>query len=82
VWVFTAGAAFLDLAMIVIVLAVFGASDIGSGGEASAILATALGALFLLLGVMAVLSKESSEKDAAQRQRAQRSLRRRCRGCS
>ena len=72
VWVFTAGAAFLDLAMIVIVLAVFGASDIGSGGEASAILDTALGALFLLLGVIAVFSKESPEKDAAQRQRAQR----------
>jgi hypothetical protein len=71
VWVFTAGAAFLDLLVIVIVLVVFGASDLGSGGDASAILDTSLGALFFLLGVMAVFSQESPEKDAAQRQRAQ-----------
>jgi hypothetical protein len=54
VWVFTTGAAFLDLLIIVIVLIVFGTSDLGSGGNGSAI-----------------LSHESPEKDAAQRQRAQ-----------
>jgi hypothetical protein len=71
VWVFTAGAAFLDLLIIVIVLIVFGTSDLGSGGNASAILDTVLGALFFALGVVAIFSHESPEKDAAQRQRAQ-----------
>jgi hypothetical protein len=72
VWVFTAGAAFFDLLIVAIALVVFGAADIGSGGDASAILDTVLGALFLLFGVMAIFSKESPEKDAAQRQRAQK----------
>jgi len=72
VWVLTAGAALLDLVIIVIAVVVFGASDVGSGGDASAILDTILGALFLALGVMAVFSHESPEKDAAQRERAQR----------
>jgi hypothetical protein len=72
VWVFTAGAAFLDAVVIAVVLVVFGASAIGSGGEASAILDTVLGALFLLLGVAAIFSKESPEKDAKQRDRAMR----------
>jgi hypothetical protein len=72
VWVFTAGAAFLDAAIIAIVLVVFGASAIGSGGDASAILDVILGALFLLLGVSAIFAKESPEKDAKQRERAMR----------
>jgi len=72
VWVFTAGAAFLDVIVILIALAVYSSSDVGSGGDASAILDTILGALFLALGVMAVFSHESPEKDAAQRERAQR----------
>lgn len=71
VWVFTAGAAFLDILIIVIALVFFGASDVESGSDASAILDTILGALFFALGVVAIFSHESPEKDAAQRQRAQ-----------
>ena len=41
VWVLTAGAAFLDVVIIVIALAVFGAADLQSGGDASAILVEA-----------------------------------------
>ena len=68
---FTAGAAFLDILIIVIALVFFGASDVESGSDASAILDTILGALFFALGVVAIFSHESPEKDAAQRQRAQ-----------
>ena len=52
-------------------LVFFGASDVESGSDASAILDTILGALFFALGVVAIFSRESPEKDAAQRQRAQ-----------
>jgi threonine/homoserine/homoserine lactone efflux protein len=72
VWVFTAGAAFLDAVVIGVALVVFGAAAIGSGSDASAILDVVLGALFLLLGVSAIFSKESPEKDAKQRERAMR----------
>src|SRR5215216_2426489 len=72
VWVLTAGAAFLDGVVIAIALVVYSASDLGSGGDASAILDAVLGGLFVALGVMAVFSHESPEKDAAQRQRAER----------
>jgi len=70
VWVFTAGAAFLDAAVIAVVLVIFGASDIG-GGDASAYLDIALGALFFLIGILAIFQHGSPEKDAKQRQRAQ-----------
>ncbi len=72
VWVFTAGAACLDVIVILIAIAIFDASGLESGGDASAILDTILGALFLALGVAAVFSHESPEKEAAQRERAQR----------
>ena len=72
---------FLDILIVVIALVVFGAADIGSGGDASAILDTVLGALFLLLGVMAVFSRESPEKDAAQRQQSPQSTSVRPRVC-
>jgi len=72
VWVFTAGAALLDAVMIVIALVLFDASDLKSGGDASAILDAALGALFLVVGLVAIFSHESPEKDAKQRQRALR----------
>jgi hypothetical protein len=70
VWVFTAGAALLDAVMIAIALALYNASDLGSGGDASAILDILLGALFLGVGIVAIFSHESPEKDAKQRQRA------------
>jgi threonine/homoserine/homoserine lactone efflux protein len=71
VWVLTAGAAFLDAVVIAIALVVYNASGVGSGGDGSAILDTVLGGLFLALGVMAIFSHESPEKDAAQRKRAE-----------
>jgi hypothetical protein len=72
VWVFTAGAALLDALVIAVALVVFGASDLESGGDASAYLDVALGGLFFLVGVLAIFQRESPEKNAKQRQRAQR----------
>ena len=65
---FAAGAAFLDIAVAVIVLA-SGAFD--SGGDAGAIVDVALGVLFAGMGLLAVFSTESPEKDAARRARAE-----------
>jgi hypothetical protein len=72
VWLFSAGAALLDVVVIAIALVLYNASDLQSGGDGSAILDCLLGALFLGVAIMAVFSHESPEKDAKQRERAMR----------
>jgi small-conductance mechanosensitive channel len=71
---FTAGAATLDLVFAVALLAIANASGaFGSGdSEAGAIVDIVLGSIFLLLGVVAVFSKDDPEKQAAQRERIRR----------
>ena len=71
VWTFTAGAAFLDVVLIVVVLAVLAATGADDGGDASAYLDVGLGALFLAMGLLALFSKDSPEKDAARQARAE-----------
>jgi Sap, sulfolipid-1-addressing protein len=71
VWTFTAGAAFLDVILIVVVLAVLAATGADDGGDASAYLDVGLGALFLAMGLLALFSKDSPEKDAARQARAE-----------
>jgi hypothetical protein len=72
VWTFAAGAFVLDALIVNIAWAVFGSADLSSGGDASAIIDTVLGTLFLTLGVVAVFAHDSPEKDAARRARADR----------
>lgn len=82
-WIFTAGAAALDVVLAVVLLAVANASGaFGEDGnsEAGAVVDVVLGAVFLALGVIALLSHESPEKDAAQRERIQRAAARGLRG--
>ena len=67
-WTFTAGAATLDIAFAVIVLA-SGAFD--DGGDAGAIVDVLLGVLFAAIGLLAVFQAESPEKDAARRKHAE-----------
>jgi cytochrome c biogenesis protein CcdA len=70
-WVFTAGAAALDVVFTVgllIVANASGAFDDGSS-DAGAIVDLVLGAVFLALGVRAVFTRESPEGRAAQRER-------------
>jgi Sap, sulfolipid-1-addressing protein len=72
-WTFTAGAAFLDVVLIVVVLAVLAATGaVDDGGDASAYLDVGLGALFLAMGLLALFSKDSPEKDAARKARAEK----------
>ena len=82
VWVFTAGAAFLDILIIAIALVFFGAANVESGSDASAILDTILGALFFVLGVLAIFSHESPRRTLRSGSARRPSRRRPCRGCS
>jgi threonine/homoserine/homoserine lactone efflux protein len=72
-WVFTAGAASLDIVYSVVILAVANASGAFDGSsDAGAIVDIVLGAIFLLLGVIAVLSHPDPKKEATQRERIRR----------
>ena len=66
----TAGAAFLDVVMSAVVLAIYAGTSAESG-DAAAYLDIGLGALFFVFGVMAIFSTETPEKDAARRARAE-----------
>lgn len=68
-WTFVAGAAFLDVGYSVIILA-SGVADVSS--DASAYIDTGLGVLFFVMGVLAIFSSDTPEKDASRRARAQR----------
>jgi threonine/homoserine/homoserine lactone efflux protein len=72
-WVFTAGAAALDIVYTVAILAAAEASGAFDGGsDAGAIVDLALGAIFLVLGVSAVLTHPDPEKEEAQQKRIRR----------
>ncbi len=66
-WMFVAGAAFLDILIAVVVLA---SGIFDDGGDAGAYFDVFLGVVFSATGVIAIFSKDSPEKDAAQRARA------------
>ncbi len=66
-WTFVAGVALLDVVLATAILA-SGAFD--DGGDAGAYVDVGLGVLFLVMGGAAVFGKESPEKDAARRARA------------
>jgi hypothetical protein len=68
-WTFTAGAAFLDGVVLVIVLASGIFSD---GGDAAAYFDVGLGVIFATIGVLAVFSSDSAEKEVARQARAER----------
>lgn len=67
-WTFAAGAAFLDVLFAAVVLA-SGLFD--EGGDAGAYVDVGLGILFGVMGILAVFSEESPEKEAARRARAE-----------
>jgi hypothetical protein len=71
-WVFTAGALLLDLVLMAAALGLASATGYDGKGDAGAIVDVVLGALFLALAIVAVFSRESPEKEAAQRERIQR----------
>ena len=67
---FIAGALLLDIAFAAIVLAVMeGSGQFTSDSDIGAWVDTVLGAVFLLLGVMALFQKDDPAKDAARRER-------------
>jgi hypothetical protein len=68
---FVAGAAFLCVVFAVVVLALLG-SAFESGGDAGAYVDLGLGAVFLVLGILAIFERESPEKDASRRARVER----------
>jgi threonine/homoserine/homoserine lactone efflux protein len=69
-WTFTAGAATLDLLFSVALLAAAAATGVDEGSsDLGAVVDLALGALFLLLGVVSLLSNPDPEKEAAQQRR-------------
>lgn len=72
-WTFTAGAAGLDIVYTLGLLALANASGAFEGSSnGGAIVDLVLGAIFLTLGVQAILSQESPERDAARRERVDR----------
>jgi hypothetical protein len=73
-WVFTAGAAALDIAFAVALLIAANASGAFEGGdsEGGAVVDVVLGAVFLAIGIKAIFSRESPEKQASQRERIER----------
>ena len=72
-WAFTAGAAGLDVVYSVAFLAVAEASGAFDGrSDAGAIVDIALGAIFLALGLSALLSHPDPEKEATQQERVRR----------
>jgi threonine/homoserine/homoserine lactone efflux protein len=69
---FVSGAVFLDVVFAIIILIIAEAAGVDSGsGDLGAIVDTVLGALFVILGLVAVFSKPSPEKEAAQRLRVE-----------
>ena len=67
---FVSGAVFLDVVFAIIILIIAEAAGVDSGsGDLGAIVDTILGAVFVVLGVVAVFAKPSPEKEAAQRLR-------------
>ena len=61
---------FLDVIFAIIILLIAEAAGVDSGsGDLAAIVDTILGAVFVVLGVVAVFAKPSPEKEAAQRLR-------------
>jgi len=66
-WTFVAGAALLDIGFSAVMLA-SGLLDVSS--DASAWIDAGLGVLFLVMGIFAVFSSETPEKDEARRARA------------
>ena len=67
---FVSGAVFLDVVFAIIILIIAEAAGVDSGsGDLAAIVDTILGAVFVVLGVVAVFAKPSPEKEAAQRLR-------------
>jgi Sap, sulfolipid-1-addressing protein len=73
-WVFTAGAAALDVVFAVALLVAANSSGAfdGGGSDAGAIVDLVLGAIFLAIGIKAVFSRESPEDQASQRRRIER----------
>jgi hypothetical protein len=73
-WVFTAGAAALDVAFAAVLLVAANASGAfeGGGSEGGAIVDVVLGAVFLAIGIRAVFSSESPDQQASQRARIER----------
>src|SRR6187397_3730925 len=67
---FVAGAALLDI-VVAVVFFVLVASAIQGNGDLGAYLDILLGVIFAGLGVYAIVAKDSPEKDAAQRARAE-----------
>lgn len=68
---FVAGAALLDAVFAAVLLGLAAATGYDGGGDAGAIVDVVLGTLFLGVGLFAVFSKVSPEKEAAQRERIQ-----------
>jgi hypothetical protein len=68
-WALTAGAAFLDVVLAVAVLA---SGILSGGGDVGAYFDVALGVIMAVIGVMAVFSTESVQKEAARQARADR----------
>ncbi len=66
-WTFVAGVALLD---VVLATAILASGAFEGGGDAGAYVDVGLGLLFLGMGIVAVFGKESPEKDAARRARA------------
>jgi hypothetical protein len=68
-WTFTAGAAFLD---VVLALVLFASGVFSGEGDAAAYFDVGLGVVFAVLGTLAIFSTDSPEKNAARRARADR----------
>jgi hypothetical protein len=73
-WVFTAGAAALDIAFAVALLIAANASGAfeGGGSEGGAIVDVVLGMIFLAIGIKAIFSSESPDQQVSQRERIER----------
>lgn len=69
-WVFVAGAAGFDALFAVIVLGIYDAMGVDTTSDLGDWIDVALGALFLLIGLVALFSKDSPEKDEKRRARA------------
>lgn len=69
--VFAAGALILDLIVVVVFVTIYRSAS-ASTDDLGAWIDVALGAMFLVLGVVALVQQEDAEKDAAQRARVER----------
>jgi hypothetical protein len=68
-WTFVAGAAFLDVVLAAVILAL---DLFDNGGDAGAIVDVGLGVLFAAMGLLAAFQTESPGKEAAQRARVEK----------